>query len=141
MRKPLVLFLGLILICAPISSFAHGEKVVSETLTKTTDTWAKTQLPAYPQGQPEVTVLKITIPPKSRLPWHKHTVINCGYMLKGELQVTADDGTTALIREGETIVELVEKWHFGENLTDEPVTILVFYAGTKDHPITLLKPE
>ena len=36
--------------------------VTAQILTKTTSSWDGSTLPAYPQGQPEITVSRITIP-------------------------------------------------------------------------------
>jgi len=110
------------------------------TLVKTTQSWNGTDLPKYPQESPEITILKITIPPKTQLPLHKHPVINAGVLVKGELTVIAEKGGDTLhLQAGETIVELVDKWHFGRNDGVEPAEIIVFYAGTKGNPITILK--
>lgn len=141
MRKPLALFL--ILSLATAAGSAHEEKgnIRVEEIEKSTLTWSDTPLPAYPAKQPEVTVFKITIPPKTKLPWHKHPVINCGYMLEGELHVTAEDGRELELRQGEALIELVNEWHYGENKTDEPAVILVFYAGGQGEKITVLKED
>lgn len=42
------------------------------TLAKTTKSWNGASLPKYLDGTPEVTILKITIPPHTELPLHKH---------------------------------------------------------------------
>ncbi|MEZ4810521.1 MAG: cupin domain-containing protein [Allomuricauda sp.] len=109
------------------------------TLAKTTKSWNGTPLPKYLDGAPEVTILKITIPPKTKLPVHKHPVINAGVVLKGKLTVISDTQDTLYLKAGEPITELVNTWHFGENEGNEPVEILVFYAGVKGTPITVLK--
>ncbi len=121
------------------SGFSHGTGIVAEEIEKTTTTWNGDTLPAYPEGQPEITLLKITIPPQTRLPLHKHPVINCGYLLEGVLHVTADDGSVLEMEEGDSIVELVDQWHYGKNPGEEPAVILVFYAGVVDKPITVIK--
>jgi quercetin dioxygenase-like cupin family protein len=95
-------------------------------------------LPAYPKGQPKVTVLKFVIPPKTRLPDHYHTVINSGYVIKGELTVVDVNNEVLYLKEGDVIVELVNKIHHGVNNGDVPVELVVFYAGTTDLPITVL---
>ncbi len=120
--------------------FGHAhEGVAVEQLVQSTVAWNGEMLPTYPAGQPEVTLLRITIPPGSRLPLHKHPVINCGYLLEGALQVTSEAGDTLLLREGEPLVELVDRWHYGENRGETPVVILVFYAGIEGQPITITK--
>lgn len=74
-----------------------------------------------------------------KLPWHKHPVINAGILLKGELTVVAEDDTILNMRAGDTIVEVVGKWHYGKNEGDEPAEIIVFYAGTQGVPLTIKK--
>jgi len=110
-----------------------------ETMAKTTQSWNKVPLKAYPQGQPEVTILNITIPAHSKLDWHKHPVINAGVLIKGQLTVVSQSGETLHLKEGDSIVELVDTWHYGKNDSDEPAQIIVFYAGIKDMPITIKK--
>lgn len=116
-------------------------KIEVTTLVKTTQSWNAAALPDYLQSTPEVTVLKITIPPKTKLPIHKHPVINSGYMLQGELTVMSQTGDTLYLKEGDVIVEMVNTWHHGENNGTVPVEIVVFYAGNVDTPITILQDQ
>lgn len=109
------------------------------TLVKTTESWNGKQLPKYPDGNPEITILKIIIPPKTKLPLHKHPDINAGIVLKGELTVISEANDTFYLKAGEPIVELVNTWHFGRNDGTEPVEIIVFYAGIQGTPITILE--
>jgi quercetin dioxygenase-like cupin family protein len=109
------------------------------TLVKTTESWNGKQLPKYSDGNPEITILKITIPPKTKLPLHKHPDINAGIVLKGELTVISEANDTLYLKAGEPIVELVNTWHFGRNDGTEPVEIIVFYAGIQGTPITILE--
>lgn len=113
--------------------------VTAQTLVQSTKSWDGSKLPAYPKGQPEITILKITIPPGARLPIHKHPVINAAVMLRGELRVVAEGGKTQVLKKGDCLVELVNKWHYGENRGRKPVEILVFYAGIKGTPVTVKK--
>lgn len=108
-----------------------------EVLAKTSSSWDQSQLPPYPEGIPEITILRITIPPGLQLPLHRHPVINAGVLLKGELTVTAEDHKVLHLNAGDSIVELVNKWHYGKNEGDEPAEIIVFYAGVVDEPITV----
>jgi len=109
------------------------------TLVKTTESWNGVPLPKYLDGNPEITILKMIIPPKKKLPLHKHPEINAGVVLKGELTVISETNDTLYFKAGEPIVELVNTWHFGRNDGTEPVEIIVFYAGVKGTPITILK--
>ena len=121
---------------ADVASVAEAKARV-ETLAKTEKTWAGDPLPSYPSGRPEITILRIVIPAKSTLPLHKHPVINAGVLLKGELTVFTEDGETLRMKAGDSIVEVVDKWHYGKNEGDEPAEIIVFYAGSRGMPITV----
>ncbi len=114
-------------------------KAVSVTVLETSNSWDGTLLPHYPEGTPKVTLLKITIPPKAKLAVHQHPIINVGYMLKGELKVTGEDGEVLLLKTGEGIAEMVNKYHYGENPGDEPAEILVFYAGDTESILSVYK--
>jgi quercetin dioxygenase-like cupin family protein len=108
-------------------------------LAKTSLSWDGSHLPDYPKGTPEVTILKIKIPPGRQLPLHKHPVINAGVLLKGELTVLTEDNRTLHLKAGDAIVEVVNKWHYGKNEGKETAEIIVFYAGALDMPITIEK--
>ncbi len=62
-------------------------KIEVAQLVKTTKSWNGAGLPNYPQGQPEITILRIKIPVGAKLPMHEHPVINAGVLLSGELTV------------------------------------------------------
>ena len=108
-----------------------------DVLAKTSLSWDGRTLPDYGKGKPEVTILRITIPSKERLPLHNHPVINAGVLLKGELTVVTEDKETLHLKAGDPIVEVVNKLHYGKNEGNEPAEIIVFYAGTRDTPITI----
>ena len=110
-----------------------------EVLAKSTTSWDGSNLPHYPNGKPEISILKITIPPGAELPLHKHPVINAGLLLSGELTVMMEDKTTLHMNAGDTIIELVNKWHFGKNEGNVPAEIIVFYAGIQGEPLSIEK--
>lgn len=112
-----------------------------DVLAKTGVSWNGKELPEYPGGKPEITILRITIPPKYRLPRHSHPVINAGVLLKGTLTVVTDDNKTLHLKAGDSIVEVVGTWHYGINEGAEPAEIIVFYAGTKGDTITVKAPS
>src|SRR5690606_38414307 len=89
--------------------------VHTEVLIKSTASWDGAPLPTYPAGAPEVTVLRIRIPPGVQLPVHRHPVINAGVLLRGELTVTSTSGQTLRLKAGDALVELVDTWHTGRN--------------------------
>ncbi len=116
-----------------------NQKIEVVKLVETTKSWNGDKLPSYPEGEPKITVLKITIPPKTTLHKHYHPVINSGILLKGKLKVVDIEGNVLHLKVGDVIVELVNKIHYGINEGNKPVEIVVFYAGTKDLPITVIE--
>ncbi len=114
-------------------------QVKVQVLAKSVCSWDGSKLPQYKKGQPEVTILKITIPAHVKLPWHKHPVINAGVLIKGQLTVITKDNNVLRLKAGDPIVEVVDKWHYGKNEGNTPAEIIVFYAGIKDVPITIIK--
>ena len=106
-------------------------------LAKETKSWDGNHLPAYSEGQPEVTILKIRIPAGAELDMHYHPVINAGVLVKGELTVITEDHKTLHLKAGDSIVELVNKKHYGKNEGRETAEIVVFYAGIENKPITV----
>ncbi len=86
---------------------------------------------------PEITILRITIPPHHVLPLHTHPIINAGVLLKGALTVVTNTGQILRLKPNGPIVELVNTWHYGKNDGNEPAEIIVFYIGEKDQPITI----
>lgn len=114
---------------------------VVQVLAKTTRSWDEVLLPSYPQGQPEITILRISIPAGTRLDTHRHPVINAGVLLSGQLTIVTIDGKTQHLKAGDPIVELVNTAHYGINNGKVPAEIVVFYAGVVDLPITVVEPR
>jgi hypothetical protein len=93
---------------------------------------------SYPAGQPQVTVLRITIPPNTALHWQPPDhqcwlrVIWTPYAGKG------DTGERTVLEAGQSVAETVQTTHRGFT-TDEPVELIVFYAGQVGLPLTIVK--
>jgi len=113
--------------------------VTSVVLVKADRSWNGRPLPEYPKGQPEITVVRMVIPPGAALPLHRHPVINAAYLARGTLTVRTADNQVLRLKAGEPIVEVVNTWHYGRNEGTEPAEIIVFYAGTPGAPITVKK--
>jgi len=129
-------FLCLLMLCAaPL--LAEPPAVRSAVLAKATHSWDGSPLPAYPRGTPEITVVRIEIPPHTKLPLHQHPMINVGLMLSGTLTVTTDANATLHLKTGDPIIEVVNKWHYGENTGDIPAVIVVVYAGEQGAPLSI----
>lgn len=118
----------------------QGEVKVTQILKATTE-WDGSALPPYPSKNPEITILSYEIPPGIRLPMHKHPVINAGVVLQGELKVITADGKQLILNPGDSIVELVNKWHYGVNQGAEPVKLIMFYVGEVGVPLVIKEKD
>jgi quercetin dioxygenase-like cupin family protein len=134
--------------CAPLQVspdasrvIAHERPPVVMELVKSSQTWKGGLLPGYPQGQPEITILRIVIPAGTRLDTHSHPVINAGVLISGQLTVVTADGKTLHLKAGDPIVEVVNTMHYGINEGKVPAEIIVFYAGVVGKPITVVEPR
>jgi hypothetical protein len=67
----------------------------------------------YPEGQPEITIVRISIPAETRLDTHSHPVINAGVLLSRQLTVLTTDGKTLHLKARDPIVEVVNTLHYG----------------------------
>ncbi len=120
-----------------ISDVSLAGNVHVEELIKTTTSWNGVSLPDCTDKETEVTMLKISIGPNTKLPMHFHPVINVAYMLSGELTVISKKGEEKVIRKGDPLVELVNQDHYGVNNGDKPVEILVVYIGEQGKELTV----
>lgn len=117
----------------------HSGGVKVEKLAQSTKSWDGSKLEKFASGQPEITILKIRIPPGVQLPLHKHPYINAGVLLSGQLTVVSESKKVLKLKAGDTIIELVNKWHYGKNEGKEDAVIIVFYAGIQGKAITIKK--
>ncbi len=124
-----------IMLCTTVSAYTAEKDV----LLKTTATWDNTEYKKLKIKKPEVTVLKIIINVNEELPMHRHDLVNIAYVKKGTLTVITDDHKQITLHEGETLPELVGKYHYGKNTGNEPVELIVFYIGEKGTPLSVNK--
>ena len=110
-------------------------------LIKTTQSWDGENLPAYPKGKPEITILRISIPAGAQLKTHSHPVINAVVLISGQLTVVTKDGKTLHLKAGDPFVEVVNRLHYGINQGKVPAELVVFYAGVTNTPITVAEPQ
>ena len=120
----------------------HGAEslgVKIERLANSTRQWDGALLPNYPQGQPEIKILRIKIPAGVTLPWHYHPVINAAVILDGTLELHLQNGTKKIYERGDALIEVVDTLHSGKAMGDKDVNLIVFYAGEKGRQTTILK--
>src|SRR5215468_322601 len=110
--------------------------VQSETLLRTASSWDGEPYKSYPAGQPELSILKITLAPHTELEWHSHPIPNAAYIVSGELTLERKkDGKKQRFVAGQAVSETVNTFHRGI-AGNEPVVLIVFYAGSPGVPIT-----
>ncbi|MDH3998263.1 MAG: cupin domain-containing protein, partial [Desulfuromonadales bacterium] len=100
LKSTLALLCLLFTLAAPALAL-DSKAITVDVLAKSSASWDGNDLPHYPQGTPEITILHIKIPPGVKLPLHEHPVINAGVLLKGELTVTTENHQTIHIKAGD----------------------------------------
>lgn len=107
-----------------------------EKLLETEHSWDGVLYKKYPEGTPQLSVLKITVAPDASLSWHEHPIPNVAYILNGELTVEKKaTGEKRFFKAGEVLAEMVDSAHRGY-AGKEGVTLVVFYAGQKGLPLS-----
>ena len=117
------------------------QKVTTEELIRTSQSWDGVELPDYFQGRPELVAVKYVFPAGQKLGWHHHPVMNYGVLVQGELTIIGQDGKEKVVHEGEAVVEMVNTIHHGENRGTKPVILYMFYLSQKDLPLAVQHPE
>ena len=108
-----------------------------EILLQADHSWNGKPYTKYPAGQPELTMIKLTIAPHTVLPWHTHPFPNAGYVLSGTLTVhDRESGKTKTYHQGEAFAETGDDVHRGES-GEEPTVLLITYAGTPGVPTSI----
>ena len=110
-------------------------------LIRTSQSWDGAMLPDFPQGQPELRVIRLDFPIGAKTGWHHHTVVNYGIVQQGELTIVCQDGTEKTFHEGEALVEVIGTIHRGENRGSKPVILNMFYFSSPGAEITIQQPE
>jgi quercetin dioxygenase-like cupin family protein len=132
--KTLVGLVSLLLFPLCVTPLDSSAGVQRQIILQTTTSWDGTPYKAYPSGQPELSILRFTMAPHSVLTWHTHPIPNAAYVLSGDITVEKRGGPTKHFHAGEVISELVDQVHRGVT-GDQPVVLLVFYAGTPGTPL------
>jgi quercetin dioxygenase-like cupin family protein len=108
----------------------------SEMLLRTSSSWDGEPYESYPSGQPELSILRITLAPHTQLEWHSHPIPNGAYIVSGELTLERKkDGKKRQFSAGQAVSETVDTFHRGV-AGNEPVVLIVFYAGSPGVPLT-----
>jgi quercetin dioxygenase-like cupin family protein len=118
----------------PVLHVASGQR---DILLQTTASWNGKPYNHYPSGQPQLTMIRLTIAPHTALPWHTHPYPNVVYVLSGSLTLHDQaSGKTQVVHEGQAVGESVDAIHRGES-GDTPTVLLITYAGTPGTPTSI----
>lgn len=105
---------------------------------QTTTSWDGNPI-IYPEGDAQITALRIEIPSGVETGWHYHPIPSFGYVLEGTLELTMDDGRTLIVNSGEALAEVTNRVHTGKNIGENSLKLVVFYIGVTDKELTVLK--
>ena len=148
-ERKMCIFLHMSKKCSTFAAKSETEDIITimnneiktKELIRTSQTWDGTDLPDFPQGKPELTVLRMTFPIGAVTGWHHHTAVNYGIVEQGELTIVCEDGSERTFHEGEAIVEVVGTIHRGENRGSKPVILNMFYYAEPGQVLTIQHPE
>jgi quercetin dioxygenase-like cupin family protein len=140
-RVAVGLLLGPWVVGASAAAGANPESAVSTVLLQSDHSWDGTVYRNYPAGRPQLTILKIVIPPHTTLPWHTHPMPNAAYVVSGTLHVESMDGRhQKTLHAGDVLPEMVGIAHRGRT-DDSAAELIVFYAGVKGMPTAVKTPQ
>lgn len=129
-----ILFTGLLLF--PFGALSAQGDIRQEVIAETGHAWDGSSW-QYPAAAPQVTLLRLRVPPDTQLPWHQHPMLNLAYVERGEITVERRaDGLTRTYRQGEAIAETMNVPHRGMTGNDG-VQLLIFYAGAAGMPLSV----
>jgi quercetin dioxygenase-like cupin family protein len=88
---------------------AGQPQIEVQQILQTVQSWDGVNYQSYPTGLPQLTVLRIKVPPNTTLHWHHHSVISVGYVLSGELTLEKKaTGERTILHSGEALGETVQ---------------------------------
>ena len=112
-------------------------KPVIETLVRASESW-NGDLYSYPQGQAQMTLLKITAPVGYRTPVHTHLQPGVAYVVKGTLDCVVTANKTKVFSAGDSFATTFgDTPHYCESVGNESAIVFVAYAGVEEEPTTI----
>lgn len=119
----------------PKTASGHAEHLLADD-----HSWNGTPYTHYPSTQPMLSMIKLTIPPHTALPWHVHPFPNAGYVLEGQLTIEdRQSGKSRTFHQGQAFAESVNDVHRGVSGDSQTVLILT-YSGTPGQPTSVPLP-
>ena len=116
---------------------SNSTKPVIETLVSASESW-NGDLYSYPQGQAQMTLLKITAPVGFRTPVHTHPQPGVAYVVKGTLDCVVTADNTKVFSAGDSFATTYGNTpHYCESVGNESAIVFVAYAGVEEEPVTI----
>ncbi|MBQ3713422.1 MAG: cupin domain-containing protein [Spirochaetia bacterium] len=141
MKKSLIIFMLILSALILSGCKTVPQEVKTAELLRTNQSWDGALLPDYPEGEPELVVMRYEFPAGQKLGWHHHPVMNYGIVQQGELTIIGLDGKEKVVHEGEAVVEMVGTIHHGENRGTKTVILNMFYLSKEGEPLAVQHPE
>ena len=107
-----------------------------ETLIVSTESWSG-ETYSYPEGQAQMTLLRITAPIGYRTPVHTHKQPSIAYVAKGSLECVVTAEQTKVFSSGNSLATNQGAPHYSESIGKEEATVFVVYAGVEGMPLTI----
>ena len=113
--------------------------VYAQQLLKSNKSWDGGDI-FYPQGEAEISSIKLKLEDGKNTKFHCHPVPTFGYILSGQLQVETQDDKAIIMTDGESLIEVMKTMHQGTAINGA-VELVVFYAGAKGIPNTIFADD
>lgn len=115
----------------------YNQDIKIEKVLKTDTTSIGQKIEYLSTNNPEVTMLKVTIPPGKETGWHKHAFPVFAYVIDGTLSVEFKVGKKREFTKGASFAEVINTFHNGRNEGKEDLVLLAIYLGEKDKPLSV----
>ena len=123
--------------CSLQKNTSNNSKPVIETLVSASESW-NGDLYSYPQGQAQMTLLKITAPVGFRTPVHTHPQPGVAYVARGTLDCVVTADKTKVFSTGDSFATTFgETPHYCESIGNDSAIVFVVYAGVEEEPVTI----
>ena len=124
----LLLYVLCLLITQTTWSIEPSTGIEIQNLIDTSTTWNGEQI-IYPMGSPQIKSMLVKMEPGAKTQNHLHQVPSFAYILEGEITVVSEAHEEKKFIQGDVVIELINKKHYGYNSGGTTVTFIVFYMG------------
>ncbi len=113
------------------------EPVLVETLLSASESWNGDAY-SYPEGQAQITLLRITAPVGFRTPVHTHLQPGVAYIVKGKLECVITAANTKVFSAGDSFATTFgDTPHYCQSIGQEAAVIFVANAGVSGVPVSI----